>query len=553
MKIRDKSVTVRRRGQRGISGRILTYAGLASYGLYLAFRIPLSNILGDIGIGLLAPALEIFFLITVFFSYGLTRIMTGLIRYRIKRKQYKSARWIFKVSFRLALFSGILMSAVIALFSGFIADILVLETLSRRAILVTALTIIPVALISVYRGYFNGSGLGMLTAHSQYIEKISMVAFAMICGELFYNYGLKAAALLQNEMVSYAYGTMGVTIGIMLSELLTLLHLLFFYGIYSGVRKRQLLEDMDRRLENKSQIMGMLLHGGLPVAIITLLCNAYLLIDQRFFNYCMNRMGPEADRTYLWGSYYGKTAVLIGIASVMVCLAIQEYINRIVAAYEKEEYRIMRDRIGSTIKKMCIVSFPIAAYTAVLAEALVCGLYKGETKQAVLLLRVGAAAIVLYGIAFLFGQLLLRFHYLRDLFIAVLAAFLLHLGVVYLLMQQLTIGALGVLYGMYVFAVVFAIIAVFFVVRRLSYRQEWLRSIVFPAFCTGLSGLVVVLLNKLLLSAAGEIITVLVSCFAGVFFYILLLIVFRVLQEGELSKLPFGTLWITLGRMIGAL
>ena len=550
MKIQRKAVSERGRNQRGI---LITGAGLAAYGIYLVIRIPLSNMLGDTGIGLLAPALEIYFLTTVFFACGLSRTMAGLIRYRMKREQFKSVRRIFRIAFRLALFSGIVMAAAFAVFSKMIADILILEAMSRRAILVTAPTIVLVALINVFRGYFSGSGFGVLVAHSHYIEKISMAAAALFCGEYFYEYGLKVSALLQNETASYAYGAMGVMFGVMLSELLTLLYLTFVYGLYGSVRKSQLLQDMDRRLESNGEIFGMLLQGGLPVAIITLLCNVYLLIDQRFFNYCMNRIEMGEQKTYLWGSYYGKTVMILGIATVLVCFSVWEYINRIMAAYEKEEYRMMRDRIGSAVKKLCVVSFPAAVYVAVLAEVLINGLYQGETNQAVSLLRIGAPAIILYGIAFLFGQLLLKFHFLRDLFIVILVSFALHCMVVYLLMHQFVIGAAGVLYSMLVFIAAFAVLSAFFAIRRLKYRQEWLVSVVFPAFCACISGLVVMLLNRLLLDAAGEIITVLISCLVGILLYIMLLIIFRVLQEGELSRLPFGNVWITLGRMIGVL
>lgn len=550
MKIQRKAVAGRGKNPRGI---MITCAGLAAYGIYLALRIPLTNLLGDSGICILAPALEIFFLASVFFSYGLSRTLTGLIRYRTKREQFKSARRIFRIAFRLALLLGIVTAVVVAVFSGAIADILVLETLSKRAVLVTAPTIVLIALISVFRGYFNGSGFGVLVAHSQYIEKISMAIAVLFCGELFYDYGLKVSALLQNEMAAYAYSAMGVMFGVMLSELLTLLHLLFVYVLYSNVRKGQLLQDFDRRLESNREILGMLLQGGLPVAIITLLCNAYLLIDQRFFYYCMNRLDMEAEKTILWGSYYGKTVTILGIAAVLVCFAIQENINRIMTAYEKEEYRMMRDRIGSAVKKLCVVSFPIAVNVALLAEILINGLYQGETKQAVFFIQAGAAAIILYGFAFLFGQLILRLHFLRDMFIAVLVSFVLHLAVVYLLMRQIMIGAVGILYGMLVFIGLLAVLSVFFAIRRLKYKQEWLVSVVFPALCACLSGLVVMLISRLLLDAAGEIVTILVSCLTGTLLYILLLMIFRVLQEGELSRMPFGNLWITLGRMIGVL
>ena len=66
---------------------IAANAGIITYILLLAARIPLSRLIGDAGIGLLAPALELYMLAALLFSYGISRTMTGLIRYRMKRGQ----------------------------------------------------------------------------------------------------------------------------------------------------------------------------------------------------------------------------------------------------------------------------------------------------------------------------------------------------------------------------------------------------------------------------------------------------------------------------------
>ena len=151
---------------KNVKNQMVLTAGMWSYIILLLFRIPLSRVIGDAGIGLFAPAFELFWLISLFTAYSMTKAMSGIIRYRVKREQYKNAGKVFKAAFFINLFVSIVLAAVLVLLARVIADIVFLESLSRMAILVTAPAIIFAALIGIFRGYFNGYGLGVLVAHS---------------------------------------------------------------------------------------------------------------------------------------------------------------------------------------------------------------------------------------------------------------------------------------------------------------------------------------------------------------------------------------------------
>ena len=552
MKVHKREASARGRS-RGFKSNMTVYAGIVTYIIGLLVRIPLSRMIGDEGIGLVAPALELATLATIIFTYGISRTMTGLIRYRVKREQFKSARKVFHVSFKITIILAVILAVGLIFGAGFLSEIVVLESMSKKAILAVAPVVFLAALISVFRGYFNGNGFGVLVAQSQYIEKIAMFICMLVGGRMVYSYGEKVAALLQNTMVAYAYGALGVIFGIMIAQIITLIYLLFVFGVYSGTWKSQIMQDSGKRLETNGEVAGMLLSNGLPVAFVVIFSNVFMLLDQRFFNYCMNRTEQGELRTALWGAYYGKFAVLIGIGAALVCLAVHGYIAKISMAYDKEEYRMMRDRIGSAVKKLCMIAFPVAIYLAVLAEPFVKGFYKGENTLAINILRQGTIIIVFYGIAYLFGQLMLKVHMMKELLLTLVIAFALHFVAIYFLVRKALLGGNGVVYSVIVFTAVLAILCFFFTSRKLKYRQEWVASVAFPAISACVAGLVAMLLNKLLLSMVGDIMTIVISCLVSTILYIIMLMVLRVVNEGELSKMPFGNIWITLGRMIGVL
>lgn len=538
---------------RTIMDPIIQFAGVLSYAILLIMRIPLMDVIGDTGVGLFSPAFELFFLITLFTSYGMMSAMSGIIRYRVKREQYRNAKKVFRTAFFMDLLVSVVAAVLIAVFASKIANILVLEPLSRMAVMAVAPVIIFAAFIGTFRGYFNGYGLGRVTAHSQYIESISMIICVLFCSRLAYDYGAKVAALKQNDALAYAFGALGAMLGVMFSQLITTIHLLLMHVVYTGTLRGKLGMDNSRRMETQYSLQRMILDNSVPIAFIALLTNLFMVIDQRMFNYCMNKQEMDGARTALWGGYYSKFAVLIGVGTAFGILSVYNMTGRISNAYEREEYRVMRDRISKSVRKLCIAAFPLAIYLAVLARAVVTCLFGNGNDEVISWVQKGTAIIVLYGFSFLFGQLLYRMHMMRELLFTTLLSLLIHVLVAYLLVQRAYLGADGIVYSLIVFFAVYAVQGFFFVSRNLKYRQDWIGGIVFPAVAAAVSGVVVALVNHVLFESVGGGPTLLIGILVGLFFYVTFLMILRVIGEAELSRIPLGFFFIMLGKNIGVL
>ncbi len=541
---------------KNLKNRIVLSAGIVSYMLLLLLRIPLSRLIGDEGVGLFAPAFELFILASMVVSYGMSSAVSGIIRYRVKRERYRNAAKVFKTAFVMNLFLGAVMALFLLFFSSWIAETLVLERLSRMAVMAAAPSVFFAALIGIFRGYFNGYGMGVLTAHSQYIEKIAMFAGAMIGGRAFYGYGQKVAALYQVEAHSYAYGALGAMIGVFASQVIALLHLLLVYVIYAGAFKGRPGQDNSRRAETRFEIQRMLLVNMVPLAATAVCSNLFMLADQRFFNHCMNMTEQGNVRTVQWGAYYGKFAPLVGICAAFSCLFVHGLTGKICNAYEREEYRGMRERMGRAVRNASIVSFPAAVYLAVLGKPLSVCCYGRTTAQSAVLagwLSKGAVLAVLFTFCFLFGQLLYKMRMTRELFLASVASFAVHLAAAYFMTQRGHMGVDGLLCALILFFGIYMVLAFVFLNRRVKYRPDWFAGVLFPLGAAAVSGLVVYLLNLLLSGVAGAAVCIIVSLLVGVFFHILFLVILRVIGEAELQEMPLGFLFIMLGRTIGVL
>lgn len=548
----------RERAGSGFTGRsvknpLVQFAGVFSYVIMLVMRIPLARAIGDAGVGLFAPAYEIFFLITLFTSDAMTGALSGIVRYRVKREQYRNAKRVFRAAFFLDLIISAAAAVILVVFSAVIANIFVLEALSRTAIAACGAVLVFAAFIGIFRGYFNGYGLGMLTAHSRYIEGISMFVCVTVGARLMGDYGARVAALKQSDMLACAYGAFGAMLGVMFSQLITTLHLLVVYVIYAGTLRGKLGADNSKRMESQYYLQKMILENSIPFAVVAILSNLFMLIDQRMFNYCMNKTEQGAARTATWGAFYGQFGTLVGIGAAIGVLCVCNMTGRIGGAYEREEYRAMRDRIGKAVRKLCMTAFPTAVYLAVLAQAFVDCLSAGDNAQAAAWIREGAAIVVLYGFCYLFAQLLYRMRMMRELLFAALVSLFVHVLAAYLFVQKAYLGADGIVCALLLFFAAYAALCFLFVSRNLKYRQEWLGSVAFPAAAAGVSGVVVGLVNRLLLAQIGGGLTILIGVLTGLFFYITFLMILRVIGEAELSKMPLGFFFIMLGKNIGVL
>lgn len=547
---------------KNMKNQIVMFAGIISYMILLVMRIPLANIIGDAGMGLFAPAFELFTLTTLITSYSMSRAMTGLIRYRVKRERYRNAGKVFRAAFSLDLLISLIMAALLVFMASVIADVLVLEHLSRMALLAAAPTIVFAAFVGSFRGYFNGYGLGVLVAHSHYIEKISMMICVLICGNVFQEYGENVAALLQSDSYAYAYGALGAMLGVMISQVITTIYLLVIYAVYSVSLRGRLGQDNSKRLETQYSIQKMILSSLIPLSLVSVLSNLFMLIDQRFFNYYMNVSQLGDVRTRQWGGYYSRFAVLIGLGSAICCMAVYSLIGKIKNAYDRDEYRSMRERVNKAVRQLSIVTFPVTVYLAVLAESFIRLSYgkragsiaaKEVSNMLIPAMHEGAVVIVLFAFSFLFGQILYKLNMVRELFFTVVISFLAHLIAGYLLVHRLLLGMPGLIVALFFMFGVYMSMAFVLFSRRFRYRLEWLTGIVFPAVAAGISGVVVFLLQLVLVEAAGDLITVLIALLAGVFVYIFILMALRVIGEAELSRMPLGFFFILLGKNLGIL
>ncbi len=177
-----------KKGSYIIEGGILAAASILVRVIGLAYRIPVTRILGPVGNSYYSAAYEVYSMVLLISSFSLPLAVSKLVSARMAKGQVRSAIKIFRCTLIFALVSGGIGSLLIYFGAGFFSDVLVSTPESRLALQVLAPTILVVALMGCMRGYFQGLGSMVPTAVSQIVEQIINAAVSIGAAWFLRNY-----------------------------------------------------------------------------------------------------------------------------------------------------------------------------------------------------------------------------------------------------------------------------------------------------------------------------------------------------------------------------
>lgn len=533
-----------------VQGGILAVAGIIVRMIGLLRRIPLTNIIGDAGNGYYSVAYEIYSIILIISSYSLPLAVSKLVSARVSRGHFKSADRMLKGALLFALTVGGLSCLLVFIFAGFLAGTVMLEPMSTLALQVLAPTLLIVAILGVYRGYFQGLGTMMPTAFSQILEQIILVIVSLSAASVMFGYGTKVAALLQNEQYAPAYGAAGGTLGCGAGALAALLFVLFVYRAQRRGFQRRLKKDMSQTIDSYGYTFKILIWTIVPVVLSTAVYNISSILDQYIYAHVMVAKGMEDVKTTIWGVYTGKYKVLTNVPIALANAMCASVVPTLTAAMVRENYRQVREKISMVIRVTMIVTIPCAVGLAVLGRPIVDMMFSGETALAAQLLQVGAVSVVFYSLSTLTNGILQGINRMKVPVRNSLIALAIHLAALYIMMQYMNLGIHAVVYSNIIFALLMCLLNGFAIRKHMKYEQEWMRTFVIPAASSAVMGLICFMLYKAFVTLTGNFPATIIAVVSGAIVYFILLIVLRGINQAELSALPGGKLLVRIAKFI---
>lgn len=536
-----------------VQGSILAIASLVSRVIGLVYRIPLTAIIGDHGNDYYSCAYEIYSLLLLISSYSLPMAVSKMVSARISNGEKQNAYRVFKGAMIFALFTGT-VACVIVFFGAEELTRLFKTPLGVYALQVLAPTLIIVAVLGVFRGFFQGMGTMIPSAVSQIIEQIVNAVVSVGAAYVLFAYGRRIATVLgSKEHYDAAYGAAGGTLGTSAGALCGLAFIIFVFSMFlPKFRKAMRRENKISKKQPESYrvIFGILIGTIVPVLMSTTIYNMVSIVDQWLFKNIATIQGYSAtDVSEWWGIFSGKYRVLTNVPiSISTALA-ASCVPALAAAFAQKDEEQVRSKISMSMRFIMVVAMPCTAGIMVLADPIIQLLFPGSSPLAGHLLQAGGISVIFYSISTLSNAVLQGIDRMRIPVRNASVALVLHAGVIAVGMFGLKLNIYGICVGTIAFSLIMCILNGMSVRKYSGFKPDVTKTFIKPAIASAIMGVVVYaayfVCHKISHSnAVSTVIAVLV----GMIVYAAALLLIKGLTEEELHSFPKGELLIRIAK-----
>lgn len=544
----ENSKTGRKTNKRGssnflVQGIILAAAGIIVRIIGMFYRIPLADILGDEGNGYYSSAFSIYSILLIVSSYSLPTAVSKMVAVRLARKEYNNSIKVLKVSLFYGTVVGGLGAAVLWFGADLFANDFLKMPYTSYALKTLAPTILIIAYLGVFRGYFQGIGTMLPTAISQIFEQIVNAVISIYAAAMLFQEGVRSNALYGSTQYSYAFGAAGGTIGTGAGALAGLLFLLFILFSYRPVMKRQSRRDRSGYLETYGSLSTVLIMTVLPIVFSSVAYNISIVVDNSIYGISMASMGMGAPEIAAnWGIYSGKYRLLFNIpVAIANSLASALIPSLSQAVAERSRPQIIR-KISMVIRFSMIIAIPSTVGLTVLAGP-ICNLLfsRSDNVSLIKMMIYGSSAVVFFSLSTVTNAVLQGINHMKTPLRNAIISLILHVGILWVMLYPLKMGIYGVLYSNILFALTMCLLNGFSIRRYLNYRQEIKRTFFLPTLAAGIMGAVCYGVYFLVHAVLKHnILGVLAAVAAAVIVYGVLLLKFQCVDESELNGFPGG-------------
>lgn len=534
-----------------VQGGILAFAGILCRIIGIARRVPLTNIIGDIGNGYYSAAYEIYALVLILSSYSLPSAVSKLIAQRQSRGQYKKMQSVFKGALIFATLTGGSLSLLVFIFSKYLATNVMGEEMSILALRILAPTIFVVAIMAVFRGYFQGLGVMHFTALSQLLEQVVLVITSLLFAKIMFGIGTKYGNLMMNENYASSLGAAGATIGCGLGALSGLLLMIFFYFRNKRAIDSRIISDQSKVKDSFIDVIFMIAQTAIPIILCSTMYNICGTIDQSIYNHHMISIGEPELKSFYWGVYSGKYKLMITLPIALANAMCSAIIPSLAGSIENKDYVSARSKMATVIRVTMMISIPSAFGLAVLGKPIIDLLFNGEINLAGIMLLYGSISVVFFSLSTLGNGILQGINKLMTPLINSAIALVVHVLILLFTLKVLKMGIHGVVVANLMFAVIVSVLNHISIHRTINYKQEFKQTFIIPAISSAIMSVFTFLAYKLFELLKFGHLAVILAIVIAVIVYFICLILLKGFNEYDLSLIPMGRKLYKLLKKIG--
>jgi len=461
---------------------ILAAASILVRIIGFTYRIPLTNLVGDIGNTFYTTAYAVYAFAIIISSGAMPAAISKLVSERVAVGRYHDAHELFKSSLVAVAALGAVVALIMALGASWLTTLRFFNYPGAvYAIRALAPTIFVVALLAVFRGYFQGMNTMMPTAFSQVIEQIFNAIFSIWLAHVFFSVSVEHAA------AGAAAGTgIGAAIG-----------LLAVFGIYMLVSRdlreraaanvRNMRKGTAEKREDHIKALGA---TALPIVVSMGIYQIATLID---LGMASNRIMAAGVFTLeqvdeMVGQFTGKF-ILLTILPVSLSVALsQAVIPDISSSKATMDREAVKHKINTALRISMALSIPAAVGLSVMADPILALLFPDHPEGG-WLLRYGAVSVIFLALVQVSSGALQGMGKVRLPVIAAFFGVLIKIPLNWFLLAAPGINIMGAVISTIICYIVATVINMYFLYKYTGVLPDYIRAFVKPGFAAAGMGM----------------------------------------------------------------
>lgn len=368
---------------------ILSLAGVIVKIMGAFFRIPLSNLIGSIGMGYYQVVYPIYTLFLTLAVAGFPTALAKLVSEQRAVGDFKGANKTFRISYTVLFITGLISFSIFFFGAEFISTVILKNSGAYAAMVAISPALLFVPLMSSYRGYFQGRRDMTKIAVSQVIEQFFRVSLGLFLGYmLMKSYGSEMGA---------AGGVLGAAIGGFASAAF----LIYIYLRNTKERKAEIAYSSHIKTESTGTILKKLLYVAIPITIGACVMPLVNMVDSVIVVRRLQVAGFDIDMANsLLGQLSGMAIPIVNLPVVIDQAIGMSLVPSISEAYALNQINRARKEAKTGLKTILLVVLPCTFGLAALATPIMSLLFPsieatGPASLGTLLFVVAPSAIFL--------------------------------------------------------------------------------------------------------------------------------------------------------------
>ncbi len=361
----------------------LTLSAVIVKVLGLIYKIPLSNILGDEGMGYFNSAYTVYGFFYLLCTAGVPKAVMILVSEAKARGNEIDEMRIVRTAARAFLLLGTSVALLFILFAEPLAE-LIGNSHSRATMIAIAPSIIFISLAGVVRGYLNANMQLLDIAVSQIIEGVGKLVLGLL-------FAIFAASHNLPLEIASALTILGVTFGA------------FFGLVYLLVcaKKRKVDEKAGQSKKSEENILKKILAISLPITLGAAVMSITNIIDLAVIMRSLLSLGyTEPEASALYGNYTTLAVPMFNLAISVITPISAAFMPTFTRARVKEDSLMFSESFGSALELSSFVSAPLLVGMIVFSREILSVLFPASE------IEIGASLLTLLAPAIFFASLL---------------------------------------------------------------------------------------------------------------------------------------------------